>query len=93
MIIVPTHKRHKNPSKKSKTIYVFTYGRVIVTVQIHSRKRILKGLKWPLQKGHQYRSAAGFDTIMLQDLVKRDVCRCWVDMPLPCIHGGKYLCR
>ncbi len=60
MITVPTHKRHKSPFKHSKTIYVFTSGRVIVTVQINSRKKILKGLKWPLQNGRQYRSAAGF---------------------------------
>jgi len=53
MITVPTHKRHKIPFKQSKTIYIFTSGRVIVTVQIYSRKKILKGLKWPLQNGHQ----------------------------------------
>jgi hypothetical protein len=45
MITVLTHKRHKRPFKHSKTIYVFTSGRVIVHVQIHSRKKILKGLK------------------------------------------------
>jgi len=28
MIIVPTHKCHKSPFKHSKTIYVFTFGRV-----------------------------------------------------------------
>jgi hypothetical protein len=44
MITIPTHKCHKNPFKLSKTIYIFTYGRVIVTVQIHSRKMILKEL-------------------------------------------------
>jgi hypothetical protein len=46
MITVPTHKRHKKiPFKRSKTIYIFTSGQVIVTVQIHSRKKILKELK------------------------------------------------
>jgi hypothetical protein len=35
MITVPTHKRHKRPFKHLKTIYVFTSGPVIVTVQIH----------------------------------------------------------
>ncbi len=60
MITVPTHERHKSSFKHSNTIYVLTSGRVIVTVQIHSRKKILKGLKWPLQNGHRYRSAAGF---------------------------------
>jgi len=45
MITVPSHKRHKIPFKQSKTIYIFTSGQVIVTVQIHGRKKILKGLK------------------------------------------------
>jgi len=52
MITVPTHKCHKKgPFKHSKTIYVFTSGRVIVTVEIHSEAKLLKGLKWPLQNG------------------------------------------
>ncbi len=46
MIAVPTHKSHRrSPFKHSKAIYVFTFGPVIVTVQIHSRKKIWKGLK------------------------------------------------
>ncbi len=45
MITVPTHKHHKSPFKHSKTIYVFTSGRVIVTVEIHRRKKLLKGVK------------------------------------------------
>ncbi len=60
MITVPTHKRQKSPFKHSKAIYIITSGQGIVTVQIHSRKKILKGLKWPLQNGHQYRISAGF---------------------------------
>jgi hypothetical protein len=36
MITIPTHKRHKNPFKHSKTIYVFTSAPVIVTVHIQS---------------------------------------------------------
>ncbi len=60
MITIPTHKCDKSPFKHSKTIYVFTSRRVIVIVQIHSKKKILKGLKWPLQNGHQYRSIVGF---------------------------------
>jgi hypothetical protein len=60
MIIVPTDKRHKSPFKHSKTIYVFTSARVIVIVQTHTRKKILKGLQWPLQNEHQYRSAEGW---------------------------------
>jgi hypothetical protein len=42
---------YKSPFKHSKTIYVFTSGWVIVTFQIHSRKKLLKGLTWPLQNG------------------------------------------
>jgi hypothetical protein len=45
MIIVPTRNNHKNPFKHSKTIYVFTSGPLFVTIQIHSRKKLLKGLK------------------------------------------------
>jgi hypothetical protein len=40
MINVPTHKRHKSPFKHSKTIYIFTSGRVI-PIQIHSRKKMI----------------------------------------------------
>jgi hypothetical protein len=50
-ITVPTHKCHKRSFKHSKTSYVVTSGRVIFTIQIHSRKEFLKGLKWPLQNG------------------------------------------
>ncbi len=51
MIIVPTRKRHKSPFKHSKTIYVFTSGRAIITGHIHSREKLLNGLKWSLQNG------------------------------------------
>jgi len=40
LITVPTHKRHKRPFKYSTIIYIFTSGRVIVTVQIQSGKKI-----------------------------------------------------
>jgi hypothetical protein len=50
MITVPTYKRHKSPSKHSKTIYVFTSGWVIVTVQIQSRKKHFKGAKMTTAK-------------------------------------------
>jgi len=50
MITVPTHKHHKSPFKHSKTIYVFTSGRVIVTVEIDRRKKILKGVKMTTAK-------------------------------------------
>jgi hypothetical protein len=52
MITVTTHKTsYKSPFKHPKTIYVFTSGQVIITVQIHSRKELYKGLKWPLHNG------------------------------------------
>jgi hypothetical protein len=76
MMTVPTHKRHKSRFKHSKTIYVFTSGRVIVTVQIHSRKKLLKTLKWPLQNQPSIPESSRICTILLQDLVKRGVCRC-----------------
>jgi hypothetical protein len=41
-ITVPTHKRHKSRFKHTKTIYVFTSGRVIVTLQSPSRKKLLR---------------------------------------------------
>jgi hypothetical protein len=72
MSTVPTHKRHKSTFKHSKTIYVFTSGRVIVTVQIHSRK---KHLKWPLQNGPSIPESSTICTILLQDLMERSVCR------------------
>jgi hypothetical protein len=50
MITILAHKRHKSPFKHSKTIYVFTCGWVIVIVQIHSRKTILKGVKMTTAK-------------------------------------------
>jgi hypothetical protein len=72
MITVATQKRHKS---RSKTIYVFPSGRVVVTVQIHSRKKECKGVKMtPCQMD--------INTVLLQDLVKRGVCRCGVEMPL-----------
>jgi hypothetical protein len=80
MIIVRTHKCDKSPFKHSKTIYVFTSGRVIVTIQIHSRRKAFKGVKNDHCKmDHEYqRAAAGFAPILLQDLMKMDVCRCGV---------------
>ncbi len=51
MTTIPTQKFHRSPFKHSKTIYVFTSGWVIVIVQIHSRKKLLNELKWPLQNG------------------------------------------
>jgi len=59
MITFPAHKCHKRPFKHSKTIYVFTSGGgLIVTVQIHSRKKAFKGVKmttakWTINTGEQ----------------------------------------
>jgi hypothetical protein len=39
MIIVPTHKCRKSPFKHS-TIYVFTFGWVIITFQIYGKKNL-----------------------------------------------------
>jgi hypothetical protein len=50
MIIVPTHKRGESPFKHSKTIHVFTSGPLIVTVQIHRRKKTFKGVKMTTAK-------------------------------------------
>jgi hypothetical protein len=76
MITVPTHKHQKIPFKHSKTIYVFTSGRVIVIVQIQSRKKKrFKGLKWPLQKEPSILESSRICPILLQDLMKRGVCR------------------
>jgi hypothetical protein len=62
----------KSPFKHSNTIYVFTSGRVIiVTVPIHSRKKILKGVKMTTAKSPSIQER----TIVLQDLMKRGVCR------------------
>ncbi len=60
MITVPTHKCHKKVLLNTqKTIYVFTSGRVIVTVEIHnSRTKAFKGVKmttakWTISTGEQ----------------------------------------
>jgi hypothetical protein len=78
MITVPTHKRHKSPFE---TIYVFTSGREIVIVQIHSTKDfegvIMTTAKWPPIQGRSRIYA-----MMLQDLMKRGVCRRVVEMLL-----------
>ncbi len=80
MITVPTHKCHKSSFKHSKTSYVFTSGRVIFTVQIHRRKELLKGLKWPLQNGPLIPQNSRISVIVLQDLMKWNVCQRGVEM-------------
>ncbi len=88
------HSRHKSSFKDSKTIYVFTAGRVIVNVHIHGREMVLKELPWHLQNGHHYRSKAGFtlscckidwkglDKLMFSNLTMHSLCRCAVEMLL-----------
>ncbi len=113
MITVPTHKHHKSPFEHSKTIYVFTSGRVIVTLQIHKspfkhsktiyasgriiitlqihstkKKSFLKGLKWPVQNGPSIPESSRICAILLQDLLKRGVCRCEVEMLLHITPGS-----
>jgi hypothetical protein len=58
MITLPTHECHKSSFQHSKTIYVFTSGQVIISVQIHSRKKVLEGVKmttakWTINTGEQ----------------------------------------
>jgi hypothetical protein len=77
MITVPTYKRHKRPFKHSKTIYVFTSGRVIITVRIHSRKNDLKRVKMATAKWTSIQEHSTIHAILLQDLIKRGVCTVW----------------
>ncbi len=82
MITVPTHKRHRSPFKLSKSIYVFTSGPVIVTVQIYGRKKVLKGVKMTTAKTTSIEESSRICTIVLQDLMKRGVCKRAVEMLL-----------
>ncbi len=71
MITVPTHKHHKSPFKHPKTIYVFISGPLIVTVQIHSRKKILQGWKMTTAKSTSIQECSRIRPILLEDLMKR----------------------
>jgi len=82
MITVPTHKRHKTPFKHSKSIYAFTSGPVTVTDQIHSRKKHFEGVKMTTAKSTSIQERSRIHAIMLQDLMKRGVCRRAVKMLL-----------
>ncbi len=73
MITVPAHKRHKSPFKYSKTIYVFTSGRVIVIVELHST---FKGVKMATAKWASIQEHTTIYAILLQDLMTRVVYRC-----------------
>ncbi len=78
----PTHKRHKSPVTHSKTIYVFTSGPVIVTLHIYSRKKHIEGVKMPSAKSLSIQERSRIYPIVLQDLMKRGVCRRAVEMLL-----------
>jgi hypothetical protein len=69
MITVPTHKRHKSSFKQSKTIYIFTTGRVIVTIQIHSRKKDFKGGNLNTAKWTSIHERRRIYAILMQDLM------------------------
>jgi hypothetical protein len=75
MITVPTHKRHKIAFKHPRTTYVFTSGPVIVTVQIHSRKKDFGGVKMTTAKSTLIQERSRIHAILMQDLMKRGVCR------------------
>jgi hypothetical protein len=62
MITVPTHKHNKSPFKHWKTIYV-TSGRVIVTVEIHRRKKLLKGVKMTTAKWKRVFAGVGMEML------------------------------
>jgi hypothetical protein len=73
----------KSPFKQSKTIYIFPSGRVIVTVQIHSRKKDFKQVEMTTAKWTWIRERSRIYAIVVQDSMKRGVCRCGVvEMPL-----------
>jgi hypothetical protein len=75
MISVPTHKRDKSTFKHSKTIYVFTSGPVIVTIQIHSRKKDFEGVKMSTAKWTSLQERSTIYAILLHNLMKRGICR------------------
>ncbi len=59
-------KRHKSPLKHSKTIYVFTSGRVIVTVYVHGRKKDFKGVTTTTAKWTSIQERSRLSSILLQ---------------------------
>jgi hypothetical protein len=79
MITVPTHKRQKSPFKHSKTIYGFTSEPVLVTVQIH---KDFGGVKMTTAKSASIQELSRLYAILLQDLMKRGVCRRALEMLL-----------
>ncbi len=80
MITIPTRKHHKSPFKHSKTIYIWRSSSHCPNQQY---KNDFKWLKSSLQNGHQsIGDRIRIYTILLQDLMKRGVCRCGVEMLL-----------
>lgn len=60
MIIVPTHQCHKSPFQHSKIIYVFTFGQIIVTIQLHNNNFLKKGQNDYYKMDHEYCIATRF---------------------------------
>jgi hypothetical protein len=79
MITVPTHKHHKSPFQHAKTIHIFTSGPLIVTVQILV-VQAFKGVKMTTARLTSIQEQSRSNAILLQELMKRDVCRCGVEM-------------
>ncbi len=78
MIIVPTHKRHKSPFKQSKTIlylYIWTSSHCPNPQQ----KKDFEGVKMTAANWTSIQGRSRIDAILLQDLMKRCVCRCEVE--------------
>jgi hypothetical protein len=74
--LVPPTKIIKVPLKGWKIIYVFTSGRVIVTVQNHTRKEVFKRVEMTTAKWTSIQECSRICAILLQDLMKRSVCQC-----------------
>ncbi len=79
IITMPTHNHHKIPFKHPKTIYVFTSGPLKVTACPNTQqKKGLKGVKMTSSKLKSIPEQRRSYAVLLQDLMKRSVCRCRV---------------
>jgi len=59
-------------------MYVLTSGQLIVSFQIHSKKKAFKGVKMTAAKWTIITEEKQDMCIMMQDLMKRGVCWCGV---------------
>ncbi len=82
MITLRTHRRHKSPFQHSKTIDVFTSGPGIVNVQIHSIEKGFEGVKMTTANRTSIQERRTIYAIVLQDLMKRALCKRAVEMLL-----------